>query len=67
MADKSKIESHPATPEPRMAYSMQETAQILGVGYTTVHRLIKRGLLKSSHALRIKIIARTEIERFLAQ
>ena len=50
---------------PRLAYSMQDTAAILGVSYITVHRLLKRGLLRSSSALRHKIIPATEIERFL--
>lgn len=50
---------------PRLAYTMQETAKILGVSYITVHRLIKRGLLRSSTALRHKLISLTEIERFL--
>ena len=50
---------------PRLAYSMRETADILGVNYITVHRLLKRGLLKSSSALRTKLIPATEIERFL--
>jgi DNA-directed RNA polymerase specialized sigma24 family protein len=44
---------------------MQETADILGVSYITVHRLLKRGLLKSSTALRHKLIPGSEIERFL--
>jgi DNA-directed RNA polymerase specialized sigma24 family protein len=44
---------------------MRETASILGVSYITVHRLIKRGLLKSSSALRHKLIPGFEIERFL--
>jgi len=46
---------------------MRETAEILGVSYITVHRLIKRGLLKNSQALRNKIIPATEIERFLKE
>jgi len=50
---------------PRLAYSMRETAAILGVNYQTVYRLLKRGLLKSSSALRTKLIPKTEIERFL--
>jgi excisionase family DNA binding protein len=50
---------------PRQAYTMQETADILGVSYITVHRLLKRGLLKSSSALRHKLIPASEIERFL--
>ncbi len=29
---------------PRLAYTMEETAEILGVSYITVHRLLKRGL-----------------------
>lgn len=52
-------------PLPRLAYTMQETAKILGVSYITVYRLIKRGLLRSSTALRHKLIPVSEIERFL--
>jgi predicted site-specific integrase-resolvase len=50
---------------PRLAYSLTEVAQILGVSYITVFRLVKRGLLKSSTALRTHIISHKEIERFL--
>ena len=50
---------------PRLAFTMRETAEILGVSYITVHRLLKRGLLKSSFALRNKLIPASEIERFL--
>ena len=49
----------------QLAYSMKETAKLLGVSYITVHRLLRRGLLKSSSALRCKRIPRSEIERFL--
>jgi hypothetical protein len=52
---------------PRLAFSMTETAEILGVSYITVHRLIKRGFLKSSAAVRHKIISKVEIERFLKE
>ena len=52
---------------PKLAFSMREAAESIGVSYITVHRLIKRGLLKSSNALRTKVIARTEIERFLRE
>ncbi len=51
---------------PRMAFTMRETAKILGVEYQTVYRLSKRGLLKSSTALRTKLFPATEIERFLS-
>lgn len=50
---------------PRLAYTMRETAKILGVSYATVHRWIKCGLLKCSSASRHKLIPRSEIERFL--
>lgn len=46
---------------------MRETAEILGISYITVHRLLKRGLLKNSQAVRTKIIPVTEIERFLKE
>jgi hypothetical protein len=51
----------------RLAYTMRETAEILGVHYITVHRLIQRGLLKNSKALRKIIIPAMEIERFLKE
>lgn len=54
-----------AEPLPRLAYTMRETAEILGVSYITVHRLLKRGKLRASDAVRNKVIPRTEIERFL--
>jgi predicted site-specific integrase-resolvase len=51
---------------PRLAYSLNEAAQVLGVSYITAFRLVKRGLLKSSTAIRHHIISHREIERFLA-
>jgi excisionase family DNA binding protein len=50
---------------PRLAYTVKETAEILGISQQTVYRLLARGLLRCSLALRNKIIARSEIERFL--
>jgi excisionase family DNA binding protein len=52
---------------PRLAFTMKETAQILGVSYITVHRLLKRGKLRASDAIRNKVIPRTEIEKFLRE
>lgn len=49
----------------RLAFSMRETAALIGVNYQTVYRLNKRGLLRSSNALRTKLFSKTEIERFL--
>src|SRR5687768_16234146 len=43
-------------PEKKLAYSIQESAILWGVSYVTVHRLLKRGLLRSSSAIRNKIV-----------
>lgn len=49
----------------RMAFSVQETAKILGISEKSVRRLIDRRLLQPSTALRHLLIPRKEIERFL--
>ena len=49
----------------RLAYSVQETARMLGVCDKSVRRLILRGLLRPSRALRHILIPKQEIERFL--
>jgi excisionase family DNA binding protein len=51
----------------RLAYSVSEVAEMLGVSYVTVYRLIQRGLLRCSSACRHKLIAKTEVERFLKE
>ncbi len=61
---KSEMSEKPALP--RLAYTMRETAGVLGVNYQTVYRLHKRGLLRSSTALRTKLFPVGEIERFLS-
>jgi len=70
ISDTPPLARGPQLPEgdsklPRLAFSVKETAGILGISEKTVHRLICRGLLKSSLALRTKLIAKSEIERFL--
>jgi predicted site-specific integrase-resolvase len=47
------------------AYTLKQAAALLNISYKTAHRLNKRGLLRSSTALRTKLISRKEIERFL--
>jgi len=49
----------------RMAFSLRETAGLLGVSYISIVRLVKRGLLRPSNALRNKLVSRDEIQRFL--
>ena len=52
---------------PKLAYSMTETAEALGVSYITVHRLLKRGKLRASSAIRTKVIPAKELDRFLSE
>ena len=67
--DTDDISSPPAasTPEPeRLAYSIQESADLLGVDYFSVYRLIQRGKLRACRALRGKLLVpRTELLRLL--
>jgi excisionase family DNA binding protein len=52
----------------RLAYSIQETAQMLGVCDKSVRRLILRGLIRPSRALRRHILVpKDEIDRFLRE
>jgi len=51
--------------ETRLAFSVKETAGLLGVSEKTIRRLIARGLIRPSRALRHLLIPRSEIERFL--
>lgn len=51
----------------RLALSVKETAEALGVCEKTVRRLIQRRLLRASRALRHLLIPRTEIERLLRE
>lgn len=64
---KADAAQNPTDTLPRLAFTMAETAEILGVSYITVHRLLKRGKLRASDAIRNKVIPRTEIERFLRE
>ena len=52
--------------EDRLAYSIHEAADLLGVDYLSVYRLIQRGKLKACRALRGKfLITRAELNRLL--
>jgi len=60
-----KPEEPPAATE-RLAYSVQEAADLLGVNYFSVYRLIKRDKLKVCRALRGKLLVpRSELHRLL--
>lgn len=50
----------------RLAYSVQEAAQLLGVNYFSVYRLVQRGKLKACRALRGKLLLpRSELLKLL--
>jgi len=50
----------------RLAYSVQEAADMLGVHYFSIYRLIQRGKLKTCRALRGKLLVpRTELLKLL--
>ena len=51
----------------RLAFSVGEVASALGISKPTVYRLLQRGLLKTSKALRHKLVPRSELERFLKE
>lgn len=52
--------------EDRLAYSIPEAAELLGVDYFSVYRLVQRGKLKACRALRGKfLITRAELNRLL--
>ena len=49
----------------RLAFTISETAALLGISEKSVRRLILRGLIRPCRALRHLLIPRKEIERFL--
>jgi excisionase family DNA binding protein len=54
-------------PTERLAYSIQEAADMLDVNYFSIYRLIQRGKLKVCRALRGKLLVpRTELLKLLA-
>ena len=50
---------------PRLAYRVDEVAEMLGISQKSVRRLIARRLLKPSKALRHLLIPRRQIEEVL--
>lgn len=51
----------------RLALSREEAAAALGVSVPTLDRLVQRGLLRPSRALRRPLFPVPEIERFLRE
>jgi excisionase family DNA binding protein len=56
----------PTAEQERLAYSLREAADLLGIDYFSVYRLIQRGKLRACRALRGKLlVSRTELLRLL--
>jgi hypothetical protein len=64
---KTVTSNPPKPPLPTKVFTVKETACILKISKISVYRLIQRGLLKASKALRKKMIPEFEIERFLRE
>jgi excisionase family DNA binding protein len=61
----ASVVDQPAEQE-RLAYSIKEAADLLGVDYFSVYRLIQRGKLRACRALRGKLLVpRNELLRLL--
>ena len=56
----------PPTDQHRIAYGIQEAPAIVGVSVRTLYDEIKAGRLKPTKVGRRTIIARTELERWVA-
>jgi len=53
-------------PQDRLAYSVGEAAQLLGVHYFSVYRMIQRGKLRACRVLRGKLLVpRSELLKLL--
>ena len=74
MNTSGQMETKPERPPPpllppeqeRLAYTLLEVADMIGVDYLSVYRLIQRGKLKACRALRGKfLVTRTELLRML--
>ena len=65
------MSEQPLTPLPspeseRLAYSIKEAAQLMGVQYFSIYRLVQRGEIRACRALRGKLlIPRSELLRLL--
>ena len=51
---------------PRIFLSVEEVAMLFGTSKKTVYRLLDRGLLKASNALRHRMILRASVDEFIA-
>ena len=65
-ASDKKAEALPARVRERIAYSVQEAAELLGIGRTHLYALISSGSLESIKLGSRRLITRDAIDRLLA-
>jgi excisionase family DNA binding protein len=66
MPTENTLPTEPRADQERLAYSIEESARMLGVHYFSVYRLIQQGKLKACRALRGKLlIPKVELLRLL--
>ena len=53
-------------PQPRLAYSVRETAEMIGASKITIYRLLNLGKLKAIPGLRTKLIPMAQIQKLLS-
>jgi excisionase family DNA binding protein len=51
-------------PQPKGALKLRDAADYLSLSVPTIHRLIRRGLLKPNRATRHVLLSRVELDRF---
>lgn len=49
-----------------LLYPVSKVAEMFSISNKSVHRLLKRGLLQSSNALRYRMVTRASIEKFMS-
>ena len=61
---KKRKQQYAVPMEGRLAYSVLEASQLIGVSYTTLWRAIKRGELRPIKGVGLLRISKKELERF---
>lgn len=65
MSLKNQIDAEDDRKYPRLALSRREAAKLLNIHVNSLDRLVRRGLIRPSRALRKPLFTRDELERFL--
>ncbi len=64
--DESQRAQAPLAPNERVAYRPLEAARMLGIGKTTIYRLLEAGVIRSIRVGRCRLIPVEAIKEFLA-